>query len=296
LKQHEPFYAQVNLQESHRKFHATPKADPAKVVIPPYYPDDPITRQDWAGYLDAVSEADRKIGLILEQLAADGLADDTIVIFFGDHGQCHVRGKQFCYEEGLHIPLVIRWPKNFPAPAGAEPGTVDRRLVEAIDLTATTLDLAGVAKPATMAGRVLYGAHREPDRQYIFGARDRCDETVFRLRTVRDARYRYIRNFTPNQPFLSANKYKENSYPVWNLIKQLHSEGKLNPVQDVLAHPTMPPEEFYDLQADPYEMHNLVGSATDRAELDRLRSVLDKWLVDSDDQGRFPEAASSVSK
>ena len=102
-------------------------------ALPPYYPDDPIARQDWAAYLDAVSEADRKIGLILEQLAADGLADDTIVFFFGDNGQCHVRGKQFCYEEGLHIPLVIRWPKNFPPPAGATPGTVDRRLVEAID-------------------------------------------------------------------------------------------------------------------------------------------------------------------
>ena len=106
-----------------------------------------------------MSEADRKIGLVLEQLAADGLADDTIVFFFGDHGQAHVRGKQFCYEEGLHIPLVIRWPKNFPPPAGAAPGTVDRRLVEAIDLTATTLDVAGIAKPAKMAGRVLFGTH-----------------------------------------------------------------------------------------------------------------------------------------
>jgi arylsulfatase A-like enzyme len=296
LKAHQPFYAQVNFQESHRKFHAPHKADPAKVVIPPYYPDDPITRQDWAGYLDAISEADRKIGLLLDQLAADGLADDTIVFFFGDHGQCHVRGKQFCYEEGLHIPLVMRWPKNFPAPAGAEPGTVDRRLVEAIDLTATTLDLAGLAKPASMAGRVLFGTHREPERKYIFGARDRCDETVFRLRTVRDDRYRYIRNFTPDQPFLLANKYKERSYPVWNLIKLLHVEGKLNPVQDVLAQPTMPPEELYDLQADPYETRNLANSSEHRAELERLRGVLEKWLVESDDQGRFPEAASSVSK
>ncbi len=296
LKEHEPFYAQVNLQESHRKFKAPPHADPAKVALPPYYPDDPIARQDWAAYLDAVGEGDRKIGLILDQLAADGLADNTIVFFFGDNGQCHVRGKQFCYEEGLHIPLVIHWPKDFPPPAGAAPGTVDRRLVEAIDLTATTLDLAGVAKPAKMAGRVLFGAHREPDRQYAFGARDRCDETVFRLRTVRDARYRYIRNFTPDQPFLQPNKYKETSYPVWNLIKQLHAEGKLNPTQDALAQPTMPPEELYDLQTDPYETHNLANSSEHREELERLRSVLEQWLIDSDDQGRFPEAASSVSK
>ena len=237
LKPHQPFFAQVNFQETHRPFHAPKRADPAKVVIPPYYPDHPVTRRDWAEYLDAASELDRKVGLILEQLDADGLADRTVVVFIGDHGQAHVRGKQFCYEEGLHVPLIIRWPKAFEPPAHFRAGTVDDRLIEAIDLAPTFLALAGVAKPAGMQGRVFLGDHAEAPRQYVFGARDRCDETVFRFRTVRDARYRYIRNFTPERPFLQANEYKEKSYPVWNLLKELDAQGKLTPVQEALTAP-----------------------------------------------------------
>ncbi len=174
----------MNFQETHRAFHAPKRADPAKVVIPPYYPDHPVTRQDWAQYLDSASELDRKVGRILGQLEADGLADTTIVVFMGDHGQAHVRGKQFCYEEGLHIPLIIAWPKRIPAPAGVRPGTVDDRLVEAIDLAPTFLSIAGLPKPERMQGRILFGDRAEPAREYAFGARDRCDETVFRLRTV----------------------------------------------------------------------------------------------------------------
>ena len=127
--------AQINFQETHRAFRAPPHADPAKVVIPPYYPDHPVTREDWAKYLDAATELDRKIGLILKQLEADGLADSTVVFFTGDHGQAHVRGKQFCYDSGLRVPLIIRWPKNFPAPAHFKPGTVDDRLLASIDLS-----------------------------------------------------------------------------------------------------------------------------------------------------------------
>lgn len=208
LKSHQPFYAQVNFSETHRGFHAPAKADPAKVAVPPYYPDHPVVRKDWAAYLDAGMELDRKTGLILKQLAADGLADDTIVVFFGDNGQAHARGKQFCYEEGLHVPMIIRWPKNFPAPKQIKPGTLDENFVNAMDLTPTMLDIAGVKKPAEMQGRIFLGERAEPAPEFTFGARDRCDETVMSIRTVRDANYRYIRNFTPERPFLAANHYK----------------------------------------------------------------------------------------
>lgn len=293
LKTHQPFYAQINFQETHRKFTAPKKADPEKVVIPPYYPDHPVTRADWAAYLDAASELDRKIGVVLAQLEADGLAESTIVVFFGDHGQCHVRGKQFCYEEGLHIPLIIRWASAFAAPSDWRAGTVDDRLLEAIDLAPSMLDVAGAKKPAGMQGRVFLGEHAEPPREYAFGARDRCDETVFRLRTVRDARYRYIRNFTPERPFLQSNAYKERSYPVWNLLKELDAQGKLTPAQKALTAPTMPPEELYDLETDPHEIHNLVDSAAPahREALVRLRKILEQWLSDSDDKGRDLEPA-----
>lgn len=285
LKSHQPFYAQVNFDETHRKFKAPHRADPAKVVFPPYYPDHPVTREDWAQYLDSASELDNKIGMILKQLETDGLADNTVVVFFGDNGQSQVRGKQFCYDSGLHVPLIIRWSKNSPVPKQLKPGTVDDRLIDAIDLAATTLAIAGVPKPKGMEGRVFLGDKAEP-REYSFGARDRCDMTVFRFRTVRDLRYRYIRNFTPDRPFLQFNEYKQRQYPVWNLLKQLDAEGKLNETQKVLTAPTMPPEELYDLQTDPYEIHNLVGSPEHQQTLARLQTVLNKWIEDTHDQGR----------
>ena len=197
LKTNQPFFAQINFQETHRKFHAPKKADPAKVEIPPYYPEHPVVREDWAQYLDAASELDRKIGLVLDQLAADGFASNTVVVFFGDNGQAHVRGKQFCYDSGLNVPLIIRWPANFPAPRHLNPGMVDQRLLEAIDLAPTMLAIAQASVPDGIQGKVFLGANAAAPKQYVFGARDRCDETVFRFRTVRDLRYRYIRNFTP---------------------------------------------------------------------------------------------------
>jgi arylsulfatase A-like enzyme len=298
LKSHQPFYAQINFQETHRKYHAPKRADPDKVVFPPYYPDHPVTRQDWAEYLDAATELDRKIGLILKQLEADGLADNTMILFMGDHGQSHVRGKQFCYESGLHIPLLIRWPKGFPEPKNFKAGTVSDQLVMAIDFTATSLALAGAPKPAKMQGRVFLGDRAEPPREYAFGARDRCDETVFRFRTVRDARFRYIRNFTPERPFLQTNDYKERSYPVWNLLKEMHAAGTLTPVQEVLCAPTMPPEELYDLENDPFEIVNLATSKNPGhvAALIRLRGVLEKWIEESNDQGRVLEPVEIAAR
>jgi N-sulfoglucosamine sulfohydrolase len=291
LKSHQPFYAQLNFQETHRAYRAPKHAEPARVEIPPYYPDHPVTREDWAQYLDAATELDRKIGKVLEMLKRDGLLDNTIICFFGDNGQSHVRGKQFCYEEGLNVALIMQWPASIPAPAGFETGKVTDRLLMSIDLCATSLSLAGVKKPASMQGQVFLGAQSEPPREYVFGARDRCDETVFRFRTVRDKRYRYIRNFTPDRPFLQANNYKEKQYPVWNLLKQLAAEDKLTPVQAVLTQPTMPEEELYDMEADPFEVKNLVSSnkPADREALERLRDVLEDWIKDSNDQGRIPE-------
>jgi arylsulfatase A-like enzyme len=295
LKSHQPFYAQINFKETHRDYHGPKKADPAKVDIPPYYPDHPVTRADWAAYLDDVSELDRKVGLVLEQLEKDGLADSTVVVFFGDNGQSHVRGKQFCYEEGLHVPLIIRWPSAFPPPAHFRPGTLDDRLLHGIDLAPTMLAPVGAPKPPKMQGQIFLGDRCEPAREYVFGYRDRCDITVMRIRTVRDSRYRYIRNFTPDTPFLAPNPYKERQYPVWNLLKELNAQGKLTAPQAFLCQPKMPTEELYDLQADPHEIYNLAASPEHQETLKRLRSVLEKWIEDTNDQGRTPEPPSAVS-
>ena len=255
-----------------------------------------VAREDWAKYLDAATELDRKVGLVLEQLEADGLADNTVVVFFGDNGQAHVRGKQFCYDSGLHVPLIIRWPKNLAQPKHFKAGTVDDRLLAAIDLAPTMLAIAGAKKPAMMQGEAFLGDQAAAPRKYVFGARDRCDETVFRFRTVRDGRYRYIRNFTPERPFLQANNYKERQYPVWNLIKELASEGKLTPPQQFLAAPTMPAEELYDLAADPHEINNLVESPDHRQAIKRMREVLEQWIEESHDQGRELEPVELAAR
>jgi arylsulfatase A-like enzyme len=174
---------------------------------------------------------------------------------------------------------------------------VDDRFIEAIDFAPTMLDIAGAEKPGKMQGRILFGERAEAPREYVFGARDRCDETVFRLRTVRDARWRYIRNFTPDRPFLQANDYKEKQYPVWNLLKELHAQGKLTPAQEFLCQPTMPPEELYDLEADPFEIRNLAASTVPehQAALKRLGGVLEKWIVETDDKGRITEPPEVVA-
>lgn len=282
----QPFFAQLNFQETHRAFHAPRQADPAQVKIPPYYPDHPITREDWAKYLDAASELDRKVGLVLDRLRQDGLLESTVVVFFADNGAAHVRGKQFCYDSGLNVPLIIRWPGRFPAPPGFVAGAVSDRLVSSIDLAPTMLALAGAAKPAKMQGEVFLGPTSLAPRQYVFGARDRCDETVFRFRTVRDERYRYIRNFTPDRPFLQANQYKERQYPVWRLLPELNALGKLTPAQAALCAATMPAEELYDLANDPDEINNLARSPEQQAVLARLRGALEQWIEDTNDQGR----------
>jgi arylsulfatase A-like enzyme len=285
LKENQPFYAQINFWETHRDFHGPKHADPDKVEIPPYYPDHPVTRKDWAAYLDDITELDRKVGVVLRQLEIEGMADNTIVLFFGDNGQAHIRAKQFCYEEGFHVPLIIRWPNGIKAPAWFKRGTVDDRLLEGIDLAPTTLAMAQIPIPPIMQGQPIFMSNKE----YVFGARDRSGVTVFRLRSVRDKRYRYIRNFTSDRPYMSPNKYKEKQYPVWNLLKELNAMGQLTPAQSAFCAPTMPPEELYDLFEDPHQMKNLAGTAGHAETIQRMRKTLDKWIEETHDAGVNPE-------
>ncbi|MBX6312153.1 MAG: sulfatase [Isosphaeraceae bacterium] len=291
----QPFYAQVNFTEPHRG-PAWPSArrqlkelvDPAKVELPPYYPDDPIVRDDWANYLDAINLLDEKVGKVLKRLEDEGLTENTVVFFLGDNGQCHVRGKQFLYDGGIHIPLLVRWPGRIP------PGTVRDDLISAIDISATSLKLAGIDPPKHMQGRVFLGPNADPPRTMIFAARDRCDETVDRIRCVRTARYKYIRNFYPDRPYTQPNKYKETQYPALAVMKRLYAEGKLTPEQALFMQPRRPAEELYDLESDPHEVHNLAGSAEHAAVLAKLRKALDDWMVETNDQGAIPEDPAAI--
>ena len=221
------------------------------MTCPPYYPDHPITRKDWAGFLDAVCDVDDRAGAILAKLEADGLAEDTIVIFFADNGRLEHRGHGWCYDSGDRIPLIIRWPKHFPAPPQYHPGSVSEQLISQLDLPATTLACAGVKKPAGMQSRVFLGAGADTPRTVVFNERDRHDEAVQRIRAARSARYRYIRNFMPQIPFMAMHRYKEASYPVVPLLRELSREGKLTGAPLALMAPRLPDEEFYDLETNP---------------------------------------------
>lgn len=286
----QPFYAQINFQETHRAFHHDPERpiDPAQVVLPPYYPDHPVARQEWEMYLETAQILDRKVGAVLDRLEEQGLAEDTLVFFIGDHGRPMPRGKQFLYEGGVLIPLLVRVPKKFQ-PEGWQPGSSSDRLVSHIDLTATTLAYAGVPRPKSMEARVFFGPEEDPKREMLFMARDRADETVDRIRAVRTHQYKYIRNYHPELPYTQPNNYKDTSYPMLQLMRQLHDEGKLNPDQDRFMASTRPEEELYDLQADPFELHNLADSADHAQPLAELRGALQQWIKETGDYGETPE-------
>lgn len=314
LKTHQPFYAQVNSLEVEydiydRKCASKQRvtwvgeerhlrlATPENVTPPPYYPDHPISRQEWARLLNSVSGMDQRIGQVLDRLRADGLADDTIVVFFADNGRLEARGIHCCTDSGLHVPLIIHWPKNYPAPPSYRSGTVNERVVSLLDLTATTLAWAGIAKPPAMQSRVFLAKDRDEPRTYAFGARDRIDETVQRIRSVHDQRYHYVRNFMPERPFTSLNRYKEKCFLVMPLMRQLHAEGKLDPVPAALMAPRLPDEELYDTERDPYEIRNLAGSPepTNQTVLRRMRGELDRWIEETKDQGAVLEPPEVVA-
>ena len=283
-KADQPFFAEVHFSEAHRAFQRDPDnpIDPDDVELPPYYPDHPIARRDWALYLETIQNLDKKVGKILQRLEDEGLADNTVVFFWGDHGRAMVRGKQFLYEGGIRIPLIVRWPGRI------EPGTVNDELVSTIDLAPTWMTIAGIDVPDHMQGKVLpeLDAH---GRDYIFAARDRCDETDDRIRCVRTKQYKYIRNFFPERPYTYFNAYKKRQYPVLTLMEVLHAKGELTPAQERFMAPTRPEEELYDLQNDPYEIHNLAGNPEYHEILVELRGKLDAWIEETGDQGEIPE-------
>lgn len=286
----QPFYAQINLSETHRAFSRFPEhpVDPARVQLPPCYPDHPAIRLDWATYLDDAQHLDVKVGKVLKRLEEDGLADDTIVVFFGDHGQPMPRGKQFLYEAGIHIPLIMRVPKKYAMESYAA-GGVNSDLVSSIDITATTLQFAGVEPPSNMEGRVLFGPAVKK-RDYIIAARDRCDETVDRIRCVRDQRFKYIRNFYPDRPYTQPNVYKDVQYPPLRVMRDLHAQGKLTGAAALFMASKRPAEELYDLEADPHEINNLAAKPVHQQRLAAMRGILDRWIRETGDKGAIPES------
>jgi arylsulfatase A-like enzyme len=277
----QPFFAQIQLAGGKGRTKKTPKPmDPAGVKLPPYYPDDPVIRDDWAQYLNAAMNTDIQAGKIVQRLKDEGIYDNTYIFFLTDHGISHARGKQFLYDEGIHVPLIIRGP-------GLKAGTVREDLVVHIDMAATSLALAGIAIPEWMEAKNIL-ADDYQRREYIVSARDRCDETVDRIRCVRTDRYKYICNFYPNRPYLQPCAYKDKK-EILKALRRLHKEGKLNRDQELIFAERRPKEELYDLQKDPWELHNLAYDSSHRRIVRNMRVILDKWIRETNDRGRHPE-------
>ncbi len=289
----QPFFAQIQLRGGKRRNQGTLESlegvhtngiPPKKVKLPPYYPDHPELRKDWAQYLESIENVDWEVGRILARLEAEGVAGNTVVFFLTDHGVSHARGKQFLSEEGIRIPLIVR------APGRIEPGMVREDLVAHIDVTASTLAFAGIEVPGWMEGRPLFGPGAEP-REYVVSARDRCDETVDRIRSVRTERYKYIRNFVPERPHLQPNRYKD-SKAIIKAMHQLHSDGALSPDARAMFYEARPEEELYDVDSDPWEMRNLAGEKEHRATLEAMRAMLGQWIEETGDRGQIFETAA----
>ena len=306
----QPFFAQINTPEVEYDIYDRKSAEkvrvkwvgedhhpqiatPENVTPPPYYPDHQITREEWARYLNSISGMDQRVGTILESLEQKGLLEETIVIFFADNGRLTARGIHWCYGAGLHVPMIIRFPWNFPLRT-VKSGTINDQVISLLDLTATTLDLAGIEKPPLMQSRIFWGKRSDPPRQYAFSARDRIDETEARIRSVYDGRYHYLRNYDSTIGFPLLNRYKEKCFLVKPLMRELHKQEKLTGPALELMQP-VPREQLFDTQADPHEINNLAGDPHHAHVLLRMRAAQDVWISDTNDRGEIPEPREVVA-
>ena len=278
-----PFFAQIQLKGGKNSGKGVDKTNPDKMKVAPYYPDHPVMRREYAHHYDTIKQTDNEVGKILAALKQDGLLDNTVVFFWTDHGMRLPRHKQWLYEGGIRVPLVVAGP-------GIKKG-VRGDLVSGIDISTTTLALAGAEPGPRMEGRDFFAADHEP-RDFVVSARDRCDYTIERVRAVTTKRYKYIRNFLTDRPFMQP-QYRDGRDYV-EVPRKLYKEGKLNDVQAFMWSPTRVAEEFYDLENDPHETKNLVDDPAHAAALKQHRDTLAKWMKDTDDKGQYPESAESL--
>ena len=303
----QPFFAVFNIMVTHESQIRVPDEtykkntarlkpeefhDPAKAKLPPYYPDTPLVRKDWARYSDNITAMDYTVADLLKQLEDDGLADNTVVFFWGDHGRGLPRAKRFVYDSGLRVPLIVRWPGQI------KPGTVNDELVCLFDLGPTALSIAGVPIPQHMQAQAILGPQKKSPRQFAFAHRDRMDEAYDMSRSVMGKRYHYIRNFFPGRPYAQHIEYME-EMPTMKEMRRLYKDhmnaldpnyGKaMTPAQLLFFRPEKPVEELYDVTVDPHEINNLAALPDHQQTLKQMRAALEQWQKETKDLGLVPE-------
>lgn len=299
----QPFFAVFNFTgchesgiESKQKYQSVTKnltpeqrQDPDKLTtLPPYYPDTPVVREDWKRNYELITAMDAWAGKLLAELEADGLADNTIVMFWSDHGVGLPRAKRWLYDSGTRVPLVVRIPEALRSEGQGIPGTVDDQLVSSLDFGPTVLNLSAVKIPEHVQGRAFLGDELGAPRDFVYGARDRMDERYDIIRSVRDHRFRYIRNYEPLKPYYQYMNTAEKGATMLEL-RRVHAEGKLPAAAEVFMADHKPVEELYDLETDPHEVNNLIGKPGNRGTLERLRVAHQNWMRETRDLGLIPE-------
>jgi arylsulfatase A-like enzyme len=263
--------------------------DPSKAPLPPYYPDTPITRRTVARYYDCISVMDKNTALILRQLEADGLADDTIVFFYSDHGAGLPRHKRLVLDSGLRVPLLIRFPKKYEHLAPAKAGETIDRMLSFVDFPPTLLSLVGITPPKYMQGQIFLGRSAAKPQTHIYAARDRVDEAYDLARCVRDSNWLYVRNYMPHLSYNQPSFYSDQG-EIRNDITALAAAGKLKTTaQKHYAGPTRAREELYDTANDPHQINNLAGDPKQAQRIEKMRKLLRGWMADVKDMGFIPE-------
>ena len=307
-KEGQPFFSIFNFTLTHESkirqpdrsfFRATERLsdaqrhDPEKVPVPPYHPNTPESRQDWSRYHDLIAALDYEVGDLLAELEKDGLAEDTIVVFYSDHGAGMPRSKRWPYDSGIHVPLIVRFPEKYASLAPGPAGSVLDRLVSFVDFGPTALSLAGVPVPEHMQGRPFLGLQDSPPRDCVFAARDRMDERYDCVRVVRTKRHKYIRNFMAHLPY---NQYLDYMYqmPTMKVWQELADAGKLEGAPTHFVGARKPVEELYDLEKDPHEINNLADAPEHAGLLTDMRGRLHNWILETRDLAFLPESEMHI--
>ena len=302
----QPFFSVINFTSTHESQIRLPEDqfrervagfapeeihDPAKASPPPYHPDTPSVRRDWARYADMITFMDKQVGEVLKQLEEDGLADDTIVFYFSDHGAGMPRSKRWLYDSSTRVPFLVRFPEKYQALAPARPGATTDRLINFVDLAPTVLSLAGIDAPKLMQGVAFLGPKAGAPRKSVHGFRDRMDERTDMLRSVYDDRYRYIRNYRPDLPwFHDQHLNYAIEMPTLSDWERLSADGELDGPAALFMARSKPTEELYDAKADPWEIQNLADQPEHQETLRRLRAEHERWRKEILDLGFLPES------
>ena len=283
-KDGQPFFGQVQLRGGKLGKRAKAVIDPATVPVPPYYPDIPEVREEIAHHYDCLLKTDQEIGDLLDQLEKDGLTDSTYIFCFSDHGYKLHRHKQFLYEGGIRMPLLVAGP-------GIKSGQVRDDLVSGIDIAPASLAAAGLSIPSFMEGRDFLAKDYTP-REYLVAARDRCDYSIEKIRAIVTPRFKYLRNYLTDRPFMQPS-YKD-PWPVSIRFREMMANNEMNETQLIFFGPEKPPEELYDLENDPHEIHNLAEDSAFQKELEEHRTMLKDWIAETGDQGQATESDAGL--